>query len=35
MLTEAGFVEARIYGWTSYHMSPGTEGALVSAWKPA
>jgi hypothetical protein len=31
MLAEAGFVEGRIHGWTGYHTSPCTEGALVTA----
>jgi hypothetical protein len=34
MLTDAGFVEARIHGWTGYHTSPCTEGALITARKP-
>ena len=28
MLAEAGFVEGRIHGWTGYHTSSCTEGAL-------
>jgi len=35
MLTEAGFGEGRIHGWTGYHTSPCTEAALVTARKPA
>jgi hypothetical protein len=35
MLAEAGFVDARIHGWTGYHTSSFTEGALISARKPA
>jgi len=35
MLAEAGFVEARTHGWTGYHTSSCTEGALVTARKPA
>jgi hypothetical protein len=35
LLGEAGFVEGRIHGWTGYHTSSCTEGALVSARKPA
>jgi hypothetical protein len=35
MLNEAGFAEGKIHGWTGYHTSPCTEGALVSARKPA
>jgi hypothetical protein len=35
MLTEAGFVEATIHGWTGYRTSSCTQGALVSASKPA
>ena len=34
MLTEAGFVKARIHGWTGYYTSPCTEGALITATKP-
>lgn len=34
MLTEAGFVGAKIHGWTGYHTSSCTEGALVTAQKP-
>jgi hypothetical protein len=33
MLAQAGFVEARIQGWTGYRTSSCTEGALVSARK--
>jgi hypothetical protein len=35
MLAEAGFACAKIHGWTGYHTSPCTEGALVTATKPA
>jgi hypothetical protein len=34
MLADAGFVEARIHGWTGYRTSPCTEGSLVTATKP-
>jgi hypothetical protein len=34
MLAEAGFVEGRTHGWTGYHTSSQTEGALVTAQKP-
>jgi arsenite methyltransferase len=34
MLTDAGFVDARFHGWTGYHTSGSTEGALVTARKP-
>jgi hypothetical protein len=30
LLAEAGFVEGRIHGWTSYHTSSCTEAALVA-----
>jgi hypothetical protein len=33
MLDEAGFVGARIHGWTGYRTSAWTEGALVTASK--
>lgn len=35
MLAEAGFVEARLLGWTGYRTSAYTQGALVTASKPA
>jgi hypothetical protein len=35
MLAEAGFVESHIHGWTGYRTSSCTEGALVTARKPA
>jgi hypothetical protein len=35
LLAEAGFGEVRIHGWTGYHTSSCTEGALVAARKPA
>jgi hypothetical protein len=35
MMAEAGFVEARTHGWTGYRTSSYTEGALVTARKPA
>jgi hypothetical protein len=35
MLAEAGFVEGRIHGWTDYRTSSCTEGALITARKPA
>jgi hypothetical protein len=34
LLAEAGFVEGHIHGWTGYHTSPCTEGALITATKP-
>jgi hypothetical protein len=34
-LTEAGFIESRIHGWTGYRTSSRTEGALITARKPA
>jgi hypothetical protein len=34
MLVGAGFDEAAFHGWTGYHTSPFTQGALVSARKP-
>jgi hypothetical protein len=34
MLAEADFVEGRTHGWTGYHTSSCTEGAIVSARKP-
>jgi hypothetical protein len=34
MLKDAGFVEASFLGWTGYHTSPFTEGALIVAQKP-
>ena len=30
----AGVVAGRIDGWTGYHTSPCTEGALITATKP-
>jgi hypothetical protein len=35
MLAEVGFVEARTHGGTGYRTSSCTEGALVTARKPA
>jgi hypothetical protein len=35
MLAEAEFTEAKIHGWTGYHTSSCTEGALITARKPA
>ena len=35
MLDEAGFVEAEFCGWTGYHTSPLTEGAMIVAQKPS
>jgi hypothetical protein len=35
MLADAGFVEARVHGRTGYRTSGSTEGALISARKPA
>jgi hypothetical protein len=34
MLAGAGFAGATIHGWTGYHTSAQTEGALVTAHKP-
>jgi hypothetical protein len=34
MLSDAGFVNAKFHGWTGYHTSSCTEGALVTAEKP-
>ncbi len=31
MLAAAGFVDAKFHGWTGYHTSSHTEGALVTA----
>jgi hypothetical protein len=33
MLAYAGFVEAEFCGWTGYHTSPFTEGAMIVARK--
>jgi hypothetical protein len=33
MLSKAGFVHVKFHGWTGYHTSPYTEGALVTARK--
>jgi hypothetical protein len=35
MLAEAGFVGGRIHGWTGYRTSSCTEGAHITACKPA
>jgi SAM-dependent methyltransferase len=35
LLAEAGFDEGRIHGWTGYHTSSCTEGALITARKPS
>jgi hypothetical protein len=35
LLAEAGFAEGRIHGWTGYHTSSCTEGALIMGRKPA
>jgi hypothetical protein len=35
MLADAGFIGATIHGWTGYRTSSCTEGALVTAQKPA
>jgi hypothetical protein len=35
MLTAAGFVEVRFHGWTGYRTSACTQGALVTAVRPA
>jgi hypothetical protein len=34
MLGAAGFVGAKVHGWTDYRTSSCTQGALVSAKKP-
>lgn len=34
MLADAGFVETKFHGWTGYHTSPCTEGAMIVARKP-
>ena len=34
MLAEAGFTGATFHGWTGYHTSSCTEGALITAMKP-
>jgi hypothetical protein len=34
MLTRAGFVGAKVHGWTGYRTSSSTQGALVSARMP-
>jgi hypothetical protein len=33
MFAEAGFVEAKLHGWTGYRTSSCTQGALISARK--
>jgi len=33
MLAEAGFVEAKMHGWTGYRTSSCTQGALITARK--
>jgi hypothetical protein len=33
MLAAAGFVETKFHGWTGYHTSPFTEGAMIVARK--
>jgi hypothetical protein len=35
MLMAAGFVHIQFHGWTGYRTSGFTQGALVSAYKPA
>jgi hypothetical protein len=35
MLAGVGFTGATLDGWTGYHTSPRTEGAHVTALKPA
>jgi len=35
MLADAGFVEVEFHGWTGYHTSPFTEGAMIVARKPS
>ena len=35
MLADAGFVETKFHGWTGYHTSPFTEGAMIVAQKPS
>jgi hypothetical protein len=34
MLNEAGFVDAKMRGWTGYRTSSCTQGALITARKP-
>jgi hypothetical protein len=34
MLSDAGFIDNRIHGWTGYNTSACTEGALISAIRP-
>jgi hypothetical protein len=34
-LAAAGFADVRVHGWTGYRTSQYTQGALVSAVKPA
>jgi hypothetical protein len=33
MLNDAGLVDAKFDGWTGYHTSPFTEGAMIVARK--
>jgi hypothetical protein len=35
MLADAGFADANFHGWTGYRTSLFTQGALVTARKPA
>lgn len=35
MLTEAGFADVQMRGWTAFMTSPQTRGALIFAQKPA
>jgi len=34
MLADAGFVDAKVHGWTGYRTSSCTQGALITARKP-
>jgi hypothetical protein len=34
MLAEAGFVDAKMHGWTGFRTSSYTQGALITAKKP-
>jgi hypothetical protein len=34
MLSETGFVEGKLHGWTGYRTSAFTQGGLVTARKP-
>jgi hypothetical protein len=34
MLADAGFLDAKVHGWTGYRASPFTQGSLITAGKP-